>query len=1028
MNERINKIIKGFVISFWILAGCVLLGFLFSEVFIPGEDCGINYNCKQLPVEWRRVYEDDTREAVKVPGSCSAGKGEQVIIEATLPEDVTDMPWLCFRSSQQDMEIYIDSVLRHEYSTEDTRVFGKNSASAFVFMNLKQEDAGKNLQVVTRSYSSYSGVLNEVYCGDTLSIWQYFFKLYGMELATAVLIMILGVVCIIFCAVLRLKYKRMVAQEFLGWGMFLTSLWVVAESRLRQLFLPNTSVAGNLAFLMAMLLPIPFLIYVNYIQKMRYWKAYVAGMLLAGADFVICVVLQMTNQRDFLENMFLIYVTLIATIIIVGVTIIRDIKKHYIREYTLVAIGCVGLMVGGIVEMILIVLKILSITGLALSLGLLFLLIMASVKTGQDLFADEKKKEHTLATSEAKMGFLANMSHEIRTPINTVIGMNEMILRENRDQEIQKYAGEIHKAGNMLLAMINEMLDFSKITAGDLEIENASYYLASLLNDAIHDIDRKAEEKKLEVVLNIEEELPSELQGDEIRIKQILNHLISNAIKFTEQGRITFTVQGKRTAQEDFWLIISIADTGIGIRQEDLGHLFDSFVRMEEKKNRSIEGTGLGLNIAKQLTDKMQGEISVQSVYGKGSIFTVKIPQVILNEEKIGNLQAAYEQEVKDIRHYRELFRAPEAHVLAVDDNQMNLKVVKSLLKKTDIQLDFASGGDEALELMAKKQYHLILLDHMMPEPDGVQVLHMLREKKDNPNVHTPVIVLTANAVAGIKDWYKKEGFDDYLSKPIMAEKLEKMIKTYLPEELLILQEDMPETEDYDFESVVEAAMEEVVAQQKIKSTTLISPEVGLGYCMNDEELYYDILQTYYDQGSGYQQRMAELYLQGDWKELAIIVHAIKSTSLNIGASEMSERAKCMEEYAKEADAAKIQGQWQEFIDMYGLVLQQAEEVLGTVQEDTPVQEQMTAQTESRAAIEKDDYMQECEVLLEYIRAYAMQEAMEQIEKLQKVICSGVSEEADDMLNKVSAAVEGFSYDEAEEILLEWLPTPVTEE
>ena len=521
MNERVNKIIKGFVISFWVLAGCVLLSFVFSEILILGEKCGIDDNCRLLSVEWSRVYEDGSKEAVAVPGACMAEKGEQVVIEATLPKDVVDMPWLCFRSSQQDMEIYIDGVLRQEYSTEDTRIFGKNSASAFVFLNLKQEDAGKKILVITRSYSTYSGALNEVYCGDNLSIWQHFFKQYGVELAMAVLIMILGIVCTIFCATLRIKYKKVVAQEFLGWGMFLTALWVVAESRLRQLFFPNISVAANLAFLVVMILPLPFLLYVNYIQKARYWKLYVAGMLFAWINFIICITLQITNRRDFLENMPLIFLTLIITILIVGVTIIRDIRKRYIREYMLVAIGCFGLMLGGVVEMLFIVLKILSVTGLALSMGLLFLLIMASLKTAQDLVSDEKGKERALAASEAKMGFLANMSHEIRTPINTVMGMNEMILRENRDEEIQKYAGEIHKAGNLLLAMINEMLDFSKITAGNLEIENAPYYLASLINDAIHDINRKAEEKNLEVILNIDEELPSGLRGDEIRIKQI---------------------------------------------------------------------------------------------------------------------------------------------------------------------------------------------------------------------------------------------------------------------------------------------------------------------------------------------------------------------------------------------------------------------------------------------------------------------------------------------------------------------------
>lgn len=1022
MSERVNKIIHGFVIIFWILVACMLLIFFIGETFIPGADSGLNYQCQLLPVEWSRVWEDGTRTDVKVPGSYPAIKGERVTIEASLPEDLKDMPWLCFRSSQQDMEIYIDGELRQVYTTAETRLWGRSSMSAYVFVKLAPEDAAKSIQVVTMSNSTFSGFLNEVYWGDSFGIWKYFFSLYGAEMATAMLIMVLGIVCIIFCIFLRMKYKKVISQEYLGWGMFLTALWVFSESRLRQLLFQNSSVAGNIAFLAAMMLPMPFLIYANYIQKSRYWKVYVAGMTLTLSNFVLCVGLQLTGQRDFLENMPLIYLVLGAVILIAALTIVKDIKEGYIREYFLVAIGLCGLTLAGIIEMLAIYFKIMSITGIPLSAGLLFLLIMASLKTGQDIFETERKKEHAVVIGETKMGFLANMSHEIRTPINTVIGMNEMILRENADENIQKYAGEIHKAGHLLLAMINEMLDFSKLSGGTLELEQTPYYLASLLNDVIHDLNRKAEEKNLEVVLNIEESLPSRLSGDEIRIKQVLNHMISNAVKYTHKGRITFTIQGKWTEQGLFWLVISIADTGMGIKQEDLGKLYESFVRMEEKKNRAIEGTGLGLNISKQLVDMMQGDISVQSVYGKGSIFTVKIPQKVLNREKIGDLQAAYEREVNGIRQYRELFRAPGAHVLAVDDNQMNLIVVKSLLKKTEIQLELCSGGAQALKLAEQQKFDLILLDHMMPEPDGVQVLHKLRENADNPNHSTPIIVLTANAVAGIKEWYLQEGFDDYLSKPIAAEKLEQMVKAYLPKELIEVQAaSLEEHMQSGGAGMPDGASEQTEEKGNMQPSELINPSVGMSYCMDDEELYLDILQTYYEQGQKYRENLEELYLQSDWKGAAVIIHAIKSTSLNIGAVEMSEKAKAMEQFAKDGEEAMIRKEWQTFLQMYGSVLEQAAVILKENQVELLGQPELTEKMPVLQQVSGEEYIQACEELLEYIRAYAMQEAVEQLERLKGMEFPGDAHCAVAMLDKVLEAVDGFDYDEAEELLVQWI-------
>lgn len=390
----------------------------------------------------------------------------------------------------------------------------------------------------------------------------------------------------------------------------------------------------------------------------------------------------------------------------------------------------------------------------------------------------EKEKQIAIAASESKAKFLANMSHEIRTPINTVIGMNEMILRENQDPAIQEYASNIQNASKMLLGLINDVLDISKIEAGKLKIVEHDYQIASMLKDIVLGVETRVKQKKLQLRLDFDEKLPSVLCGDEIRIKQVLNNLLSNAVKYTEQGTITFMVKGIRKENE-FTLVLGVKDTGRGIKEEDMAKLFESFQRLELDKNRHIEGTGLGLNISKQLVESMGGKIEVVSKYEEGSRFMVHIPQKVVDDTPIGKLeqQQKYEAVKKEAQDY--LF-APEAKILAVDDNEMNLKVVKGLLKRSGIQLDFALGGNECLELAKYKKYDVILMDHMMPEPDGVQTLHLIREDESNINYNTPIIVLTANAIQGAEDFYMQEGFSGYLTKPLAVNALEDMLRKYL--------------------------------------------------------------------------------------------------------------------------------------------------------------------------------------------------------------------------------------------------------
>ena len=394
-----------------------------------------------------------------------------------------------------------------------------------------------------------------------------------------------------------------------------------------------------------------------------------------------------------------------------------------------------------------------------------------------------------------------------------------MILRENKDQNVKEYAENIHNAGQLLLGLINDILDFSKIEAGKLDVIVTDYPVSKMLTGVIQGLRYKSEKTNLEIKLDIEENLPSVLRGDEIRIRQILNNLLANAVKYTKEGSITLSVKGEYSPK-GFELTMSVTDTGIGIRKEDIPYLFDSFQRLEEKKNRHIEGTGLGLTITKQLVDLMEGTLEVTSEYGKGSCFRVCIPQQVVDGSAIGKLEDAYkrdnakkEKEEEEQKEFKMTLYAPKVRILAVDDTKMNLFVVKALLKRTAMQLDLASGGNECLELCRKNTYDLILMDHMMPEPDGIETLHLLRQDEDGLNRKTKVVVLTANAISGVREKYIEEGFDDYLSKPLLGEDLENMLKNHLPKEKLEKSPEQIELEEARAKEQERKAMSDAVAK-----------------------------------------------------------------------------------------------------------------------------------------------------------------------------------------------------------------------
>lgn len=505
----------------------------------------------------------------------------------------------------------------------------------------------------------------------------------------------------------------------------------------------------------------------------------------------------------------------------------------------------------------------------------------------------EAKAEAERANA-AKSDFLAKMSHEIRTPINAVIGMNEMIIRESQEAHIKDYAHDVKESSVMLLNIVNEILDSSKIESGMMEIVPVNYEVSSLLNDLYNMTDIKAKEKGLELVFEIEPTIPGELYGDDKRIRQVLLNLLSNAVKYTNEGTVTLKVSAD-VAEGVAQVHYAVCDTGMGIKEEDIHKLYTAFQRFDMERNRNVEGTGLGMNIARQLLKLMGSELKIESEYGKGSKFSFSIAQKVVNEQQIGDFNKRLSK-AKERTDYRQNYIAPEAKILVVDDYRMNLKVFRNLLKQTQIKVSTADSGSECLEMLKEKTFDIIFLDHMMPGMNGIEVLHEIKKQGLNPG--KPIVMLTANAMVGSGEKYMQEGFDGFLSKPILPDKLDKMILGFLPEEMISkpvdVSEDLGKGETEEEITVSNRITPKLpVLIELMEKLPELNFEKGLKTCSGDEEFYLELLQDFV--ALPIKEELKNYVNRKDYTSYNIRIHGFKNSAYSVGAEKLGDLAYQME-------------------------------------------------------------------------------------------------------------------------------------
>lgn len=780
--DRHKRSSVGFLYALLLIFAAIFVVF---ELILPREAHTYTHDTEIFDVSWSRVLSDGTRMPIAVPYKGSCDKGTPLVLEAVLPTIDTDKSFICFRGSQQNCRIYVDDILRHEYNTSATRIFPGSSPSAYILCELGIADSGRVIRIELISNTHFSGTFNEVRYGNEFDLWLHIIRANLVELGIDIFMLLLGILVLVGGMIIHFRAGELRMLELLGLVITAASLITFTESLLRQLFFPNVSVVADLSYYLIGLALMALIAFIDEVQGHRYKYSYMVLTGITFLDLIANFVMAYFGVMELFNSMWLTMGYIVIVLIIFVINIFRDIHSGDIRSYKDIMLGlllfCASIMLGNLLVN---VIDVMDSVGIFIALGVCLLLSTVLHRTVKEVVALDRSSHKALYDKELKEKLFASISHDIRTPINGVMGMDETILKESSDPQVLECARSIMTSSKMILSLVNDLLDFSRAEAGSIQIIPRSYRSIDLLSDSIGMIEESAAAKELKLNLDIDPNLPAGLVGDDLRIRQILINLLSNAVKYTTEGSITLFVTLINDDRDRTALRLTVRDTGRGIHEEDIPRLFDTFSRLEEGSDRAIAGTGLGLSITKCLIDLMDGRIVVESEYGKGSVFTCLIPQTVEDYTPLGDFNAARAARITGSHDTQTAIVAPEAHILVVDDNPINLTVMKNLLKPSGSRVELVADGEMAVDLCRCKHFDLIFMDHMMPGMNGTEALSAIREDHSGLNTETPVIALTANETLGSCDMYKRYGFTDFLPKPVSSDMLNRMLKTYLPKEL----------------------------------------------------------------------------------------------------------------------------------------------------------------------------------------------------------------------------------------------------
>ncbi|MCI8298885.1 MAG: response regulator [Lachnospiraceae bacterium] len=969
----------------------------------------------------RTAEEHGDGQSVTLPYEGESGTDEVVVFKNILFEEYEGLT-INFSSVDTNVYVFLKEELVYQFEPGEG-MSGKNDN----FVNIPKSFSEGELWIVqTSSRMNAAASLAEVKVETRDMVVIGVVGNNIADIGCCLLIMLMSIITFVL-ALIRVYTRQPARGElFLGLAGFASGIYCFISTDTLSIFY-NAQEAYEMQEYLVLLMPILLALYFDRNLHTVYPRRFTVLLWCVCANAVVQIFLQLMGIRT-LEDMMNVSAAAVGAVCVTAiVSLIHYDYKNKSYQTVLPVIGVVVLLSGGIANVIINWFFHHSRGNAAGQYSMaLFSTIMAIMHTlrlskeyrvnaeeNAQLLKEQVKvakqqntqlvqakhdadvaRQEALAANEAKGRFLANMSHEIRTPINAVLGMDEMILRESKEPVIREYAMDIYMAGQTLLSLINDILDFSKIDSGKMEIIPVEYDVSSLIYDLANMTSQRAKDKNIEFHVETERTIPSRLYGDDVRIRQVLTNILTNAVKYTHEGKVWLRIQS-REAGDTAVLRFEVEDTGIGIKEEDLPKLSAEFERIEEDRNRNIEGTGLGMSITIQLLTLLGSKLKAESVYGKGSKFYFELEQKIVDHTPIGDFEARVHQMAEDYT-YGTRFCAPDAKVLVVDDNAVNRKVFRNLLKDTQIQVTEAEGGRECLELVQNNYYDLIFLDHMMPEMDGVETLHHIKELSDFPCQDTPIVVLTANAVSGAKEKYLSEGFDEFLSKPIVPEKLEHMIQTMLPEELL--------------QEMAVSEQQEALQQAKSSDDFLEElPQVdGLDWQyawmhLPDRELLEYTVKEFYDQINASANHLEQSYAQITEPEkldqYRIQVHAMKSLAATVGIMPLSGVAKILEYAAKSGKIETIISITPSFLEEWRSYQEKLQGVFGI---GTAIKEKVSDYSVIQALVEMVRIsMQELDIdqadqLTGQLRAYEYPEEMNQnIEKLMEAVTNLDSEEAD---------------------------------